>query len=130
MLNLTTPQTVQNITRIKVLSFTVDTSGSIAIRLQFRPPPGGQPEEIQALQAYGGTQTVVVADAPASSETIGFATSGVENPYTSLLVRGQAFVASGYTHCIDAIRGANNANAMLTALENSLSADGIIPPGT
>jgi len=129
MLSLTTPQTVQNITRVKATSCSIKEA-YLVIELQFRPPAGGQDEATQAGRAYCGTQTITVRNAPDMTDTVAFSTDATVNPYTALLVREQAAIASALDHAVAAISGHSTTTSMLAALEASLATDGIIPPGT
>lgn len=132
MLALTTPESIPNITRMKVaraapLDPDIDTALEVTVYAMC--PPVSQTPAVQIAKAYGGAQVLRIRNT--TSDALGFSSDATVNPYTSLLVRRAITTTGLMDTCVAAMVAAGNSvAAQLRAVETALAAAGVLPAGS
>lgn len=133
MLVLTTAVSIQNLTRIKIVSATApdtDVSDFMPVVVSVLGPPAGQTAQVQLAKAYS-THTLKIRNG--TCDTISFNTTDQTlNQYNGqLIVRGVISSPTLLDTCMEAMNQAgNNPKNQYIALENALSAAGVLPAGS
>lgn len=131
MLSLTTPITIQNLTRIKVTAATppdLDVSDFMPITVAVLGPPAGQTDQVQLAKAYS-TQILRIRNG--ACDAISFSADAAVNQYNGLIVRGQIVSATLLDTCVAAMVAAgSNLRNQFKALETALAAAGVLPAGS
>lgn len=131
MLSLTTPISIQNLTRIKVTAFILpdlDVSDYMTVSVSVLGPPAGQTDLVQLAKAYS-TQTLRIRNG--SCDAISFSSDAAANQYSGLIVRGQIASATLLDTCVAAIIAVgSNVRNQLKAVETALATAGVLPAGT
>lgn len=133
MLALTTPVSIQNVTRIKVTSAPVpdlDVSDYMQVTVAVLGPPAGQTAQVQLAKAYA-THNLKIRNGQCDSLSFNTSDATLNQYNGQLIVRGSVTNATLLDTCIAAMNAAgNNPRNQHTALENALSAAGVLPAGT
>lgn len=132
MLSLNAPQSVPNITRLKVATakpLDPDIDTALEVVVYALCPPVSQTPAVQLQKSYGGPQVLRIRNT--TSDALGFSTDVTVNPYTGLLARSTITTTGLMDTCVAAMVAAgSNVAAQYRAVETALAAAGVLPAGT
>jgi len=129
MLQLATPIKIPDLTRLKAISCSL-AEGTLTVIAQIRPPAAGHEEAVQAARAYD-TIVTCVRDAPEPSDAWQPTQDPAANPYRAAWCKIQVAIPGALDHALQAMQSQTprTTGRMLKAIESSLVADGLWPPG-